>query len=121
MVARGEKQLSCFRFQLPPPWPAFAEILKTNLFDLRSIFLHLSTLLLSPRPRSPFTMAADADRQPREVKNHLLFEIATEVAPPRYVGLISIDCSQKSILIAPFVCSRWYLLGHQVQGSRHDC
>jgi hypothetical protein len=78
-----------------------------------------------------------ADGHPvRDIKNHLLFEIATEVAhrgeshsAPRgpWVTLasapVSAQCWAKheelATLTCDLLCSRWYLLCAQIQGSGH--
>jgi hypothetical protein len=58
---------------------------------------------------------AGEDREPREVKNHILFEIATEVA---HRGMYRILAQHlQNLLLRLTAVSRWYLLRHQIQGA----
>lgn len=58
-----------------------------------------------------------ADGEPvRDVKNHLLFEIATEVAHRGAATNPTVSLS--FLLLTWLTCSGWYLLRHQVQGAR---
>lgn len=56
-------------------------------------------------------MADDRDREPREIKNHILFEVATEVAhrgmswlPHRIVELVQLHNLAAATLGHPCIC-----------------
>lgn len=65
-------------------------------------------------------MAEGGEREPREVKNHILFEIATEVA---HRGMTATDIRKtvRSDSLTDTPSSSWrYLLRHQIESSRYD-
>lgn len=61
--------------------------------------------------------AEETDREPRDIKNHLLFEIATEVAHRGTSAAVLTPPKFARQLTPP--CSRRHLFGHQIQVARY--
>lgn len=57
----------------------------------------------------------DGERAPREVKDHVLFEIATEVAHRGTYDRLGVSIRIQHV--SNPTCSRRHLLGHQVQSA----
>ncbi len=83
-----------------------------------SLFPRIACLPLR-RLSASVAMASNGDKPARDVKNHLLFEIATEVAHRGKNDLSPAPPTPIPPLLT--LASRWHLLRHQVQGARHHC
>ena len=58
--------------------------------------------------------------QQRDVVNHVLFEVATEVANRGQSYPCSIRCAYRALLMR-ISDSRWYLLCPQIESAGHHC